>query len=219
MGLEHRTFGYEIKALSDDGTFEGYAEIFGNVDSVGDIARKGCFAKTLAEHKGIVPVLNIHGHQVGLGLEAHEDDIGLYVKGEINLLVQEGREAHALAKQQFSHGAKMGLSIGYYAIDFSYDTNGVRTLKSVDLIEYSLTPFPANKLAGITSIKSLLEGKNELEIAHKKREIEDFLRGAGCSSKQAKSAVSAIFGDEDEAKDAADQAELKMMLKRLIETT
>lgn len=219
MRMEYKTFGYDVKELGDDGIFKGYASVFGNVDSVGDRVLKGCFSVSIAKHGGKVPILKSHDphSEIGLGVLAREDDIGLYVDGRLNMDVQDAREQKSLAKQHAESGMPMGLSIGYFPIDFVYEKDGTRTLKSVDWIEYSLTPFPANNLAGVTSIKSLLEGKNELEIAHKKREIEDFLRGAGCSSKQAKSAVSAIFGDEEEEKKVSDSAELNVKLREIAE--
>lgn len=219
MKVDHIYRPFEVKTIGEDGTFTGYASVSGNLDLVGDICAKGCFAKTLLSNKGRVPILKQHDTnvQLGIGESAVEDEIGLLVTGRLNMEVQAAREQKALCKQHFEIGAPMGLSIGYFAKDFSWSKDGTRTLKEVELLEYSLTPFPANPLAQMTSIKSILETGDELEIAHKKREIESFLRGAGCSSKQAKSAVSAIFGDDDVADDG-DAEELRTELKKLLKS-
>ena len=57
--------------------------------------------------------------------------------------VARGREAYALLKAQDIDG----LSIGYIARDYDYDSQGVRHLKDVDLLEGSLVTIPANDLA------------------------------------------------------------------------
>ena len=51
----------QLKSVSEsDGTFTGYAGVFGNIDSYGDILVKGCFADSIAESKGKVPILANH---------------------------------------------------------------------------------------------------------------------------------------------------------------
>ncbi len=39
----------KVESLSEDGEFSGYAAIFGNVDSVGDVIEKGALTKTIRE--------------------------------------------------------------------------------------------------------------------------------------------------------------------------
>jgi len=46
-----------------------------------------------------------------------EDNVGLKVVGQLNLDVQQGKEAYALLKQ----GALDGMSIGYLPVQFSRD--------------------------------------------------------------------------------------------------
>ena len=65
------------------------------------------------------------------------------MKGRFNLGVEKGREGFALLKA----GDIDGLSIGYVAIDYEWDREGIRHLKQVDLLEGSLVTFPANELA------------------------------------------------------------------------
>ena len=47
MEIKKLSCPFELKAISDDGVFEGYGAVFGNEDSQGDIIVKGAFAKTL----------------------------------------------------------------------------------------------------------------------------------------------------------------------------
>lgn len=147
---------FEIKAVNDRGEIEGYASTFGNEDLGGDIVEKGAFRKTISDGNIALPILWGHDMRelVGVNKEMREDDVGLWVKGEINLEVSRGREAHSLAKQ----GAVRGLSIGYEPVKWEYvkqgEFNYVRLLKEVKLYEYSLTPIPMNPLATIESVKT-----------------------------------------------------------------
>lgn len=143
-------FKFQVKDISENGTFSGYASTFGNEDLGGDIVAPGAFKKTIKENPD-VPILWSHDELIGVNKAAEEDRKGLYVEGELNLDVQRGREAYALAKQR----AVKGLSIGFspVTVDYSRAKEGIRILKEVKLYEYSLTPFPMNERAGISSIK------------------------------------------------------------------
>lgn len=48
--LKTKDFHLEVKALTDEGTFEGYGSVFNNVDSYGERVAAGAFAKSLAQH-------------------------------------------------------------------------------------------------------------------------------------------------------------------------
>lgn len=144
----------QIKAVKDDGTFEGYLSVFGDEDSYGDVVEKGAFAKTLQEKGPKRPLLWQHAAFEPVGvLEAKEDDHGLLIKGSLNLDVQRGREAYSLLKQ----GAVTGLSQGFVPVSWTpRKTGGGRQLKEVDLWEGSLATFPALTSAQIHSVRSLL---------------------------------------------------------------
>ena len=43
--MEYKSFKLKLKNIDEQGTFEGYASVFGNVDPVGDIVEKGSFQK------------------------------------------------------------------------------------------------------------------------------------------------------------------------------
>jgi len=158
--MEKKTFQFEIKSLDDaTGIIEGYASTFGNVDLGGDVVEKGAFKKTLKEQKD-VPILWQHysDEVIGVTLDAKEDDYGLYVKGQINLDVQKGREAYSLIKM----GAIKGFSIGYSTVKDLWD-QGARHLKELKLFEWSPVTFPMNTAAVCTGVKSLPELDNAIE--------------------------------------------------------
>lgn len=161
--LEQKAFAFEIKQLTDKGTFEGYASTFGNVDLQDDVIEPGAFKKTISERDSW-PLLWHHDpwEPVGLLTDAVEDTHGLAVKGELNLEVQRAREAYALLKQ----GALGAMSIGYKTVLQSF-TGQVRRLLEVKLREVSLVTFPANELALVTGVKHGMLTASEM------RELED----------------------------------------------
>lgn len=163
----------ELKSDMESGSFEGYASTFGNIDLVGDVVLKGAFNGIEGK---TIKLLYQHDTDKPIGiLSAKQDDIGLFVKGEINLDVQLGREVKSLMKQ----GALDAMSIGFITSDWDYDNKNVRQLKKLDLKEVSIVTFPANELALITSVKSNRESiKNE-------RDFERTLRDLGFSKKEA----------------------------------
>ena len=60
----HKHFRFQIKSLSADGSFEGLAAVYGNVDLGGDVIEPGAFNKTLAEKNFEVPILWQHDMQI-----------------------------------------------------------------------------------------------------------------------------------------------------------
>ena len=143
----------ELKRLSEDGRFAGYASVFDVVDSQRDVVLPGAFAQSLAERGGQVKLLWQHamGEPIGYFTHMFEDAHGLYVEGQLMLELEKGREAYALLKQ----GVVKGLSIGYSPVHYSYDPDsGVRKLSEVALWEVSLVTFPANEAAQVTVVKS-----------------------------------------------------------------
>jgi HK97 family phage prohead protease len=148
---------FEIKALQDEeGIFEGYGSIFGNLDADGDVIEPGAFTKSLQMHQSSQTqpaLLWMHNpyQPVGRYLDIREDARGLYVKGQLILESTQGRDAYALLKG----GAINGLSIGYIPKNWELDkVQKTRRLKEVALWEVSLVTFPANTLARVMAVKS-----------------------------------------------------------------
>jgi hypothetical protein len=176
---------FEIKEINDqDGTFEGYGSVFGNIDADGDILEPGAFSKSLLTHqtnRTQPALLWMHdpSKPVGRYMEIREDARGLYVKGQLILESSQGRDAYALLKG----GAIKGLSIGYVPKNWEFDqATKTRTLKEVDLWEVSLVTFPANTLARVLVVKQKIVAGEVPTL----RELERFLsRECGMSRKAA----------------------------------
>ena len=182
--MNKKDLSFEIKAVSDDGLFSGYASVFDNVDSYGDIVRKGAFVESIGEweSKGkMPPILWNHdpSDPIGIYTKMQEDDKGLYVEGKLLIDdVPRARQTHALMKA----GVIDGLSIGYRVKEYLYNVDEeVTDLIKLSLREVSIVTFPANPETRIEAVKSRLDA-GELPTLP---EFEKFLREAGFSKSQA----------------------------------
>ena len=95
---EYQSFEFKLNDVSDNGQFQGYAAMFGNVDLGNDVVEPGAFEQSLTETGGgKIPILDHHNpaQQIGWNLEAREDSIGLFVRGQLDLNVQAARERHS----------------------------------------------------------------------------------------------------------------------------
>ncbi|AWN17680.1 Putative prohead protease [Salinisphaera sp. LB1] len=124
---------------------------------------------------------------IGKWLDLHEDQHGLYVKGELT-------PGHSLAEDVYAslkHGAVTGLSIGYRVVD-SEPQNGITFLKEIDLIEVSVVNTPADLNAQISSVKEFNEALAEIEDI---RALEKFFRDEfDLSQTKSKALITCIKG-------------------------
>lgn len=173
-------------------TFSGYGAVFGNVDAYGDVIEPGAFAQYLSDAKaGRQPwpaMLSQHGGYgmtsddmtpVGVWTDLSEDGTGLKAHGTL-ADTPRGRELHTLMKME-PRAAIDGLSIGYIPKEWSPRSKPEdprRTLKRIDLVEISPVTFPANRLARVSSVKSI-------EDLASLREVEEYLRERGMSKSEA----------------------------------
>jgi len=173
--------GMQFKFNEESGTFEGYASVFGGVDSYGDTVVVGAYKNTLENRERPVRMRwNHYGDVVGKWLEMYEDEKGLYVKGQLTPGHSKAEDIKALLK----HGAIDGLSIGYYIVDAEPNKFGGRNLKEIELVEISIVEDPADLGASITSIKSAIDKAETLA------DLERSLRDAGLSKSVATALVS-----------------------------
>ena len=182
--MNKKDLSFEIKAVSDDGLFSGYASVFDNVDSYGDIVRKGAFVESIGEWEAkgkMPPILWNHdpSDPIGVYTKMQEDEKGLYVEGKLLIDdVPRAKQTHALMKA----GVIDGLSIGYRVKEYLYNVDEeVTDLIKLSLREVSIVTFPANPETRIEAVKSRLDA-GELPTLP---EFEKFLREAGFSKSQA----------------------------------
>lgn len=187
MKFKHLTRPFEVKAVRDDGTFDGYGSVFNVIDSYRDIVIPGAFAKTIAKHaeQKSAPALlwqhNTH-EPVGVWDSMSEDEHGLKMVGRLALGTQRGKEAYELLKMGAVRGLSIGFSVPKGGAEYN-DTTDLMMLKEIDLWETSIVTFPANPSAQVTEVRSVLEQGIFPDL----RSFEEFLmHDAGFSRSQAR---------------------------------
>jgi len=139
--------------IDADGTVEGYASLFGEIDASRDMVMRGAFADTL-RLRGLrrIPMLFQHdpAEPVGIWLELREDAHGLFARGRLIPDVARGRELISLIRQ----GAIDGLSIGFRTLKGRIDPRTrIRKLEAVELWEISIVTFPLLAGARVRAVK------------------------------------------------------------------
>ena len=152
-----RTFEVRVVDGGEPGSFEGYASVFGVVDTHGTVFDKGAFKKTLKERKGWLPIVWMHNQYEPIGrADVREDEKGLWVEGQLDLDVQRGAEVHS--------GMKKG-----YITEMSHSFQGVKE-KTVEAEDKSRIPhflevksfevspvttnFASNSEAGVLAVRT-----------------------------------------------------------------
>ena len=166
----------QIKAenVTDQGIFTGHASVFGVVDLDNDVVEPGAFAESIATGTAAAGVLIFGQHDdrkepLGRSMELREDATGLFVKGQISDTAM-GRDYRQLIKD----GVLDQMSIGYVAQEYDVDTNNVRHLRKVDLLEISIVNYPANTEAKIESYKG---GHTQMKTAKEQTPPSRMVKG------------------------------------------
>lgn len=143
----------ELKAVKENGTFSGYASVFGEVDLGKDVIERGAFQRSLNE-RGAGGIRMLYQHDprepIGAWTLIREDARGLYVEGKLAPDVSRAKEVHSLMKT----GALDGLSIGFQTLRAGkQDGDGVRHILEADLWEISVVTFPMLPTARVCDVK------------------------------------------------------------------
>jgi len=208
---------FSVKSFDEETRiFSGYANVKNHRDFACDVTTDGAFKASIDHHteKETVPDM-YYNHDVGelpIGkwLSIVEDEVGLLVQGQLAKGVQKADEIYQLMKM----GALSGLSIGYFVLDEEYDkSTKTNYLKSVHVTEISVVNRPCNDLSHITTVKSLIE---QGEIPSPKH-IEQVLRDAGFSRKQATAFVSHGYKSLDQSDSDSEDKYIHEISKSLTE--
>ncbi len=162
-----------LKALTENGTFEGKLAVYGNVDEAGEVIDAGAFTKTLREGGGQVPLCWQHDTAQPIGtLQLTDSPQALLCKGRLVLSVPQARNAYDLVMAS----VVKGLSIGYMVIKDSVDGN-IRRLKELKLYEGSLVTLACNPLAQVTGVKRVQPDLEALDaFRNAARDLKEFHR-------------------------------------------
>lgn len=165
--------------IDSNGSFSGYASVFGGVDSYNDTIIRGAYSDIVKSvHAGQMrmPKMFVNHRSweipVGKWTRMEEDEKGLYVEGEYT----KGNPQADVVKAAMQHQTVDGLSIGFMIGDYEivdHEGESMRVIKSVkELPEISVVTYPADEAARVdlSSVKSTLDNIKTI------REFEEFLR-------------------------------------------
>lgn len=155
LPLDLADLKFDDKGADKPLEFEGYASVWGRVDSYGDTVIKGAFESSLKERRPMMLFGHSPGRVPGKWIKYQEDDKGLLVRGQLTPGHSEAQDIGASLK----HGSLNGLSIGGYTTDWESQKSGGRVIKAFDLYEISVVSMPAEQEARIdtSSVKSMLD--------------------------------------------------------------
>ena len=150
------------------GIIKGYIATWG-IDLYDDKFIPGAFANTItdlkARGKANIPLKDSHKETIG-GFPVEllkEDSIGLFGEAEINLEMEQGRDAYSLARQKVYDS----FSVGYLSKEVEF-VQGTREIKEAKLFEGTLTDMPVNEGAILTEVKAVTSFK-DLPLADRER--------------------------------------------------
>lgn len=190
--MARMAFEFKIDESTPQGRIRGFASTYGNIDEGGDVVVPGAFAKSLAQ-RDTYPLLWSHDMSMPIGKATLSDQKkGLAVDAQLMVgKVTKATEAFELAQA----GVLGGFSIGYKAVKSQTDPKTyARRLEDVKLFEVSLVAVPMNPLAGITAIKQI----------ESPRQLEEILRDAGFSIRDAKALTAGGYAALRGLRDAGD---------------
>ena len=152
--LETKVAAADLSGIDGEGTFSGYASLFGVADLSGDLVMPGAFLRSVAARRASgIRMLYQHdpAEPIGVWLDIREDQRGLFVRGRLTLDVARGREVASLMRA----GALDGLSIGFKTVKARAErASGIRRLTEIDLWEISVVTFPMQPEARVSAVKA-----------------------------------------------------------------
>ncbi|WP_230680958.1 HK97 family phage prohead protease [Paracidovorax cattleyae] len=174
----------QIKETKADGSFTGYAAVFGNVDLGQDVILPGAFKRAKTTVDGKIRIALDHDLAKLAGKARFtQDDHGLRVEGQLTLGVSYVRDAYELMKDGVLDGLSVGFNIAPGGSTWEdRDDSYVRLISDAELWEFSLVAFGMNPEALVDSVK-----------AANIRDFEAQLRGLGYSQREAKRLASGGF--------------------------
>lgn len=157
----------QLKADGDslaDGQFTGYASVFDNIDSYGDVIRKGAFLESIAEYgvKGSgIPCYWSHQMSnplmcIGETVEAREDERGLFVKVQLDLDTEMGAQVHRLIKSGRVNQMSFAYDIEDYAFAHDDELGEYFELRKLKIHEVSVVQVGANQETELLDVKDRL---------------------------------------------------------------
>lgn len=172
-------------------TFSGYAVKWDSVNTYGEQFVRGAFADLIASGKKVHMYYNhsyldwgVTPYRIGKWIKLLEDDVGLYVTGELTPNLQLAADVEAMLR----HGTVDGLSVAFYPpapMDVEY-VDDVAKIKRVDLFEISPVDEPSDRSARIDPTDSAVAA------VASERDALELLQGVGMSARAAQNLLARL---------------------------
>lgn len=176
--LHVKTFSLHVKEVDEqEGTFTGYASTY-QLDSDQELMLPGAFDRSLKLNPHPL-VLADHDvkRPIGINISAQPDNFGLKVTAKLALGNTDARNKYEVMRLVQSVGGKMGLSVGFRAIEKKWvkgkNLPGKQAnvepereylcFSQVHLLEYSVVSFQAAPEAWVGEVKSQFDKQPSLE--------------------------------------------------------
>lgn len=200
----------ELKTSEEDsGSFSGYANNFGVLDSYDDITIKGCFADSIPEflNSGFTAPDHRWGitSEIGIPIEAYEDEIGIFIKSVYHP-TPDAQMIRQKVNNRLKNNKKVSLSIGYRTLDYEYVMGEeaapflknpsqevltylkesqplVRLLKKCSLKEHSVVPIGANADSEVVEGKGQILTREQIQEERKALYSAEKLREIGSNAR------------------------------------
>ena len=145
----------------DSGELVAYASVFDNIDSYGDVIRKGAFKETLdewAKSGNQIPLLYGHDFRdpfanIGAVTEAVEDDHGLKITAKLDLDNDKAAQVFRLLKEKRLNQMSFAFDV-VEGGELKIDDNWCFEIRKVRLHEVSVVPIGANQETEVLDVKS-----------------------------------------------------------------
>jgi HK97 family phage prohead protease len=174
---------FEVKELSEDGTFNGVASVYGVEDLGGDVIDKGAFTKTISENPTI-PILWQHKKDEVIGEGSVKEWQGkIMLTGKLDMDDPVAQKVYSKMKKRMIRG----LSIGYTTVKAAFaevEGRTVRHIQELKLWETSIVTFPMLPSAQITRVKQAEEAKIKM--------LEEQLQGQGSKVRALEEQIQAL---------------------------
>lgn len=163
--MKSKSYKYEVQDVNEKGIVTIAISKFNNIDSYGDIVRKGAFAKTFKE--GGNRIKHVLDHElryqsvVGLPLKMYETDSHAIVESVLNLDLQKAKDLFSNYKFFQANGRTLEHSYMYETIkrNENKDIKG-EDISELKMYEYSTVALGANEHTPLIDIKSLKSTKD-----------------------------------------------------------
>ena len=152
---------------NEDGVFSGKLVTYGNIDRQQEVIDSSAFDDVTGKE---FPLLFDHNYSQGIGYfkVTNNDEQQLTIEGHFNLNDDYSNKIY----QQVKFGTYTNLSVGFRVLDYYFDSNDILHITKGDLLEGSVVPVPANKLATIDIVKDYKLEKESKKMPENKKKVE-----------------------------------------------